>query len=97
MATLQGVYTATVLDNRDREGLARVFVRVPGIADAGIWARIATMMAGQNRGTLFVPDVDDEVLVAFERGDQRIPTSSARCGMERTSRRCRALTLRRPR
>ena len=73
MATLQGVYTATVLDNRDREGLARVFVRVPGVADAGIWARIATMMAGQNRGTLFVPDVDDEVLVAFERGDQRIP------------------------
>ena len=73
MATLQGVYSGTVLDNRDREGLARVFVRVPGIADAGIWARIATMMAGQNRGTLFVPDVDDEVLVAFERGDQRIP------------------------
>ena len=26
MATLQGVYTASVLDNRDREGLARVFV-----------------------------------------------------------------------
>jgi len=73
MATLQGVYSGTVLDNRDREGLARVFVRVPGIADAGIWARIATMMAGQNRGTLFIPDVDDEVLVAFERGDQRIP------------------------
>ena len=73
MATLQGVYTATVLDNRDREGLARVFVRVPGVADAGIWARIATMMAGQNRGTLFIPDVDDEVLVAFERGDLRLP------------------------
>ncbi|HZL94155.1 MAG TPA: phage baseplate assembly protein V [Vicinamibacterales bacterium] len=73
MATLQGVYTATVLDNRDREGLARVFVRVPGVADAGIWARIATMMAGQNRGTLFIPDVDDEVLVAFERGDPRLP------------------------
>ena len=74
MATLQGVYTATVLDNRDREGLARVFVRVPGVAaDAGIWARIATMMAGQNRGTMFIPDVGDEVLVAFERGDPRLP------------------------
>lgn len=73
MTALQGVYTATVLDNRDREGLARVFVRVPGVADAGIWARIATMMAGQNRGTLFIPDVDDEVLVAFERGDPRLP------------------------
>jgi uncharacterized protein involved in type VI secretion and phage assembly len=73
MATLHGVYTATVLDNRDREGLARVFVRVPGVADAGIWARIATMMAGENRGTLFIPDVDNEVLVAFERGDLRQP------------------------
>ena len=73
MATLQGVYTATVLDNRDREDLARVFVRLPGVADAGIWARVATMMAGRNRGTMFVPDVGDEVLVAFERGDMRYP------------------------
>ena len=73
MATLQGVYTASVLDNRDREDLARVFVRVPGVADAGIWARVATMMAGRNRGTMFIPDVGDEVLVAFERGDLRLP------------------------
>ena len=73
MATLQGVYTASVLDNRDREDLARVFVRVPGVADAGIWARVATMMAGRNRGTMFIPDVGDEVLVAFEHGDMRLP------------------------
>jgi len=73
MATLQGVYTASVLDNRDREDLARVFVRVPGVADAGIWARVATMMAGRNRGTMFIPDVGDEVLVVFERGDMRLP------------------------
>ena len=73
MATLQGVYTASVLDNRDREDLARVLVRVPGVADTGIWARVATMMAGRNRGTMFIPDVGDEVLVAFERGDQRLP------------------------
>ena len=73
MATLQGVYTASVLDNRDREDLARVFVRVPGVADAGVWARVATMMAGRNRGTMFIPDVGDEVLVAFERGDMRLP------------------------
>jgi len=73
MATLQGVYTASVLDNRDREDLARVFVRVPGVADTGIWARVATMMAGRNRGTMFIPDVGDEVLVAFEHGDMRLP------------------------
>jgi len=73
MATLQGVYTASVADNRDPDGLARVFVRVPGVADTGVWARLATMMAGRSRGTLFVPDVGDEVLVAFERGDPRAP------------------------
>jgi uncharacterized protein involved in type VI secretion and phage assembly len=77
MATLQGVYTASVLDNRDPEGLARVLVRVSGVDDAsgarGVWARVATMMAGQNRGTWFVPEGGDEVLVAFERGDLRVP------------------------
>jgi len=73
MATLQGVYAGSVTDNRDPEGQARVFVRVPGVADTGVWARLATMMAGRGRGTLFVPDVGDEVLVAFERGDMRFP------------------------
>ena len=77
MAALQGVYTASVLDNRDPEGLARVLVRVSGVDDAsatrGAWARVATMMAGQNRGTFFLPEVGDEVLVAFERGDLRTP------------------------
>lgn len=73
MATMQGVYSASVLDNRDREELARVLVRVPGVAETGVWARLATMMAGRDRGTLFVPDVGDEVLVVFDRGDLRAP------------------------
>jgi uncharacterized protein involved in type VI secretion and phage assembly len=77
MATLQGVYTAIVTDNRDPDSLARVLVRVSGLDDAaaarGVWARVATMMAGQNRGTFFLPEVGDEVLVAFERGDPRVP------------------------
>jgi uncharacterized protein involved in type VI secretion and phage assembly len=30
-------------------------------------------MGGNNRGSWFVPDVDDEVLVAFEGGDARRP------------------------
>jgi uncharacterized protein involved in type VI secretion and phage assembly len=37
------------------------------------WARIATTMAGPNRGTYFLPEVNDEVLVAFEHGDVRFP------------------------
>jgi len=72
MATLNGVYSASVVDNRDSEGLARVLVRVSALTDViggDLWARVATMMAGRNRGTWFVPEVGDEVLVAFERGD----------------------------
>jgi uncharacterized protein involved in type VI secretion and phage assembly len=72
MATLNGVYSASVVDNRDPDGLARVLVRVSALTDVtsgDLWARVATMMAGRNRGTWFMPDVGDEVLVAFERGD----------------------------
>ena len=72
MATLNGVYSALVVDNRDPDGLGRVLVRVSsptGVIADDLWARVATMMAGRNRGTWFVPEVGDEVLVAFEHGD----------------------------
>ncbi|HTN49881.1 MAG TPA: phage baseplate assembly protein V [Burkholderiaceae bacterium] len=75
MAILEGVYSASVIDNRDPENLARVRVRIASLAEtkAGLWARLATLMAGSQRGTLFVPEVGDEVLIAFERGDIRQP------------------------
>ena len=75
MATFHGIYTGSVLDNRDPENLARVLVRVPGLEDASndVWARLGTMMAGPDSGTLFVPEVGDEVLVAFVQGDLRAP------------------------
>jgi uncharacterized protein involved in type VI secretion and phage assembly len=77
MATSPGVYSASVLDIHDPKGLARVRVRVSGLAETtgtrDLWARIATLMAGPNRGTWFLPEVGDEVLVAFERGDARVP------------------------
>ena len=74
---LYGVYPAVVSDINDLDGLGRVKVRLPWLPDDGtgynVWARIATLMAGNNRGTWFIPDVDDEVLVAFEAGDPRRP------------------------
>jgi len=77
MATLQGVYSASVVDNLDPDGLGRVRVRVSGLTETiggnELWARVATMMAGRNRGTWFMPDVGDEVLVAFEGGELRVP------------------------
>ena len=73
-----GVYPALVTDLRDPDAIGRVRVRLPWSPDADggsydIWARIATLMAGNNRGSWFIPDVDDEVLVAFEGGDPRRP------------------------
>jgi uncharacterized protein involved in type VI secretion and phage assembly len=73
-----GVFPALVRDVRDPDGQGRVKVSLPWSPDTGdaayeAWARLATFMAGNNRGAWFVPDVDDEVLVAFEGGDPRRP------------------------
>ncbi len=73
-----GLYPALVTDNQDPDNQGRVRVRLPWAPDNDgaayeNWARLATMMAGNNRGSWFVPDVDDEVLVGFEAGDPRRP------------------------
>ena len=72
MKQLNGVLPAIVVDNRDPEGIGRVQVQIAG-EGAAAWARIATLMAGAKRGTWFIPEVGDEVLVAFGPGDARQP------------------------
>jgi uncharacterized protein involved in type VI secretion and phage assembly len=77
-APLFGVYPALVQNVADPEGQGRVEVSLPWAVDPDegplqIWARMATLMAGQGRGTWFMPDVGDEVLVAFEAGNVRRP------------------------
>lgn len=73
-----GVYVALVTDVQDPDGQGRVRIRLPWAIDPDgdlyeLWARLATMMAGNNRGSWFIPEPDDEVLVAFEGGDPRSP------------------------
>jgi phage protein D/phage baseplate assembly protein gpV len=60
-----------VLDNEDPDGLGRVRIKLPGLSEdeSGYWARVAAPMAGGGRGTFFLPEKKDEVLVAFEQGD----------------------------
>jgi uncharacterized protein involved in type VI secretion and phage assembly len=75
---LYGVYPALVTDNQDPMGLGRVKVRLPWTTDPDgdpyeIWARVAMPMAGANRGVWFIPEPDDEVLVAFEGGRHERP------------------------
>jgi uncharacterized protein involved in type VI secretion and phage assembly len=65
---VRGVSVGVVTQNRDPKGLGRVKVRFPWREnpDESHWARIAVPMAGKGRGTFFLPEVADEVLVAFE-------------------------------
>ncbi len=70
-----GVVTGTVMSVNDPLSLGRVQVRLPFIdaEDSSPWARVAVPMAGKQFGHYFIPDVDEEVLVAFEHGDVRAP------------------------
>lgn len=72
---LYGVVVGIVTNNQDPDHLGRVKVRFPWLSDdnESAWARIATPMAGNNRGLYVLPEVDDEVLVVFEQGDPRYP------------------------
>ena len=69
------VVIGLVTNNQDPEGMGRVKVTFPWLSsdDESNWARVAAPMAGNNRGTYFLPEVGDEVLVAFDHGDVRLP------------------------
>lgn len=72
---ISGVVVGIVTDNADPEKLGRVKLTFPwrDADDESYWARVATPMAGAGMGTYFLPEVDDEVLVAFEDGDIHYP------------------------
>jgi uncharacterized protein involved in type VI secretion and phage assembly len=70
-----GVVVGVVTNNQDPDGMGRVKVRFPWLnnQDESHWARICSLMAGKGRGAYFLPEVNDEVLLAFEHGDRRCP------------------------
>jgi uncharacterized protein involved in type VI secretion and phage assembly len=65
-----GVVIGVVTNNQDPDGMHRVKVRFPWLndGDESHWARVVAPMAGPDRGAYFLPEADDEVLVAFEHG-----------------------------
>jgi uncharacterized protein involved in type VI secretion and phage assembly len=76
--TFYGVYPAVVTAIKDDAGQGRVKVKLPWSPDGTsggyeLWARVATLMAGSNRGSWFMPDKEDEVLVAFAGGNPWCP------------------------
>lgn len=59
----------------DPNGEDRILVKMPvtdNTAD-GVWARVASLDAGENRGAFFRPEIDDEVVVGFLNDDPRDP------------------------
>jgi type VI secretion system (T6SS) baseplate-like injector VgrG len=70
-----GVVTGRVINLIDLMQLGRVQVQLPFIDDIDLspWARIAVPMSGIVSGVAFLPQIGDEVLVAFEHGDVNVP------------------------
>ena len=65
----------------DPDGEDRIKVRLPLVSTSaeGVWARLATLDAGDGRGTYFRPEIDDEVVVAFLDSDPRFPVVLGQC------------------
>ncbi len=71
-----GVVTGKVTENKDPQEMGRVKVRFPWLREGeevSHWVRLSNRMAGKDFGTWNLPDIDDEVLIAFEHGDFRFP------------------------
>lgn len=72
---MSGVVVGIVTNNNDPDNMGRVKVKFPWLEEQteSTWARLASPMAGANRGILYMPEVNDEVLVAFEHDDINYP------------------------
>jgi len=72
---IYGVVVAQVTNNDDPDKLGRVKLKFPWLSDSyeSDWARMMQIGAGPDSGMVFLPEVNDEVLVAFEFGDVRRP------------------------
>jgi uncharacterized protein involved in type VI secretion and phage assembly len=72
---IYGVVIGLVRNTDDPLKQGRIRVHFPWLADDHItdWIRIATPMSGNDRGVCFMPELEDEALVAFEHGNPRRP------------------------
>jgi uncharacterized protein involved in type VI secretion and phage assembly len=71
----QTMLVGIVTDNKDTDNLGRVKVKFPTLTEehTSTWARVVSLGAGASRGFDWLPEIEDEVLVAFEHGDIHRP------------------------
>jgi Rhs element Vgr protein len=71
---MSGVVSARVVNHNDPRGMGRIQIKYDWMEEAmTAWARMVTPSAGGGRGFMFMPEIGDEVLVAFEHGDAERP------------------------
>lgn len=73
---INGLQIGIVTDlESDPDGEHRIKVKLPVInpQEEGVWSRVATLDAGDNRGSFFLPEINDEVVVGFLNDDPRDP------------------------
>jgi len=89
--SMQGLQIGVVTDLEDPLGENRVRVKIPVIStgEEGIWVRVATLDAGNNRGSFFLPEIGDEVIIGFLNND---PNYAIMLGMLNSSAKPAALT-----
>lgn len=70
-----GIAIGLVTNNKDPQGLGRIKAKFPWLAETeeSTWARMAMPMGGNGKGFFCLPEVNDEVLIAFEHGDINYP------------------------
>jgi hypothetical protein len=74
-ALVEGVACGIVSNVNDPQGKGRVKVTLPWLSPRfeSDWGSVVQFGAGKRSGAMFLPEVGDEVLVAFEFGDPRRP------------------------
>jgi phage protein D len=72
---VQGVATGLVTNLNDPDELGRVKVKYDWLGDniESDWIRVASLMGGPDRGLLYLPEINDEVLIAFDHGSIHHP------------------------
>ena len=76
LPAISGLHIGIVTQlQEDPDSEERILVKIPAFdpEDEGLWARVAKLDAGDSRGTIFNPEIDDEVLVGFLNDDPRNP------------------------
>jgi uncharacterized protein involved in type VI secretion and phage assembly len=73
--SISGVIVGTVKRTDDPRGEGRILVQIPWMEgrNQSYWAPPATLMSGGGRGSWFMPEKDDEVLLAFDRSAANHP------------------------